>query len=266
MLEGLYQRLSGQSIANEVISHVDPSSPAKLSLSDLEAGGQNQWITLYFKTGVITDSIIENTQMLSQGVAVPFSYRATRWGGGEGYTRLFEITPSDPNILSDQQVLEISIRAGLEILGGDISTQGYNFEIEICRSCEELGEEELRFGGLQQGCFVSNENFTDMNPNLETDQSLSAQDYAMMYPDTGADQTIDMLVSDQGMQYFDEVLMDGNIVNPQNSSQGCYQSSADAIQCFNLWLIFIFMGGTWRFLRTIEPTSHQKRLRFVQET
>lgn len=251
MLEGLYQRLSGQSIANEVISHIDPSSPAKLSLSNLEAGGQNQWITLYFKTGVITDSLVENIQILSQGVAVPFNYRSTRWGGGEGYTRLFEISPSEPRSLSDQQVLEISIQAGIEILGGDISTQDYNFEIELCRSCEELGEEELRFGGLQQGCFVPDESFADMNPILEIDQTLIAQDFAIQNPEKGVDQTIDMLVIDRGMQYFDEVLMEDNVVSPQNSNQGCYQSSADATQRFNLWLVLYFlMGGTWRFLRT----------------
>ena len=272
MLEGVYQRLSGQSIADEVISHIDPASPMQLRLSAVASGSQAQWITLYFKTGVMAESIVNNIQLLVNGESIPFNYRATRWGGGQGYTRLFEVSPADPASVVNQESLQVIVEPGLEILGGEVSSNRYEFEIELCSNCESVPEQDLRHGGQQQGCFVSNANFADLGMMNTTDQDDMVTDLGFSDYEVTADlgMTVDLSMTqnreqdssilntnqdDLGMLYYDRVSSDGHVANPQTSNQGCLQRSVkgDLNTVFSLFLLMIL----YRSRQKTKPKTKQ---------
>ena len=256
LLEGLYKRLSGQSIANEVISHLDPSPPAQLSFASIASGSQAQWITLYFKTGVNTESVIQNIQLLVNDEVIPVNYRGTRWGGGEGYTRLFELTPINPISNLDTQVMELIIQPGLELIDGDFSSVRYSYQIQLCETCEALPEIDLNnYGGQQQGCLViestdmmsqSDEsiNEQDVNPNDLTISQQMPSDIDSSFQD-----------SDHNMPNDTGSMVSHDETRPSQINQGCVQVKPYRNQPQAL---FIFLYFVLSLLYPISGINHNK--------
>jgi hypothetical protein len=247
LLEGLFDRLSGLSIADQVISHVDPSVPKRLNRDGLSNRDQSQWITFYFKTGVLHDSVIENLILRdATGEPVMYHSRGTRWGGGNGYTRLFEISPTTPPIGNE---MTIQVLPGLTLIDGSVSTIEYRYRIELCEGegCRVNDGSPLSQGGHQQGCWVADPIPIDQgsidNNNEFTD--------AMMSPtlDLGIDQNmaIDQNISDEGISIQSPVELDSALSEEHHqmsgSRSGCdlYRHHPDKMRFYPVRLEIIFI-------------------------
>ncbi len=154
LLDTIYRRLAGEEVAESVISSVDPSAPRTLDRAGVALRDESRWISLYFNTAVMTQSVLDSLSLSTvEGQNVSFESRSTRWGGGDGYTRIIELSPYD---LPDSSTLRLELSSGIELINGEVTRGAQEYLIEICAQdrCNSPELPELMWGGRQRGCWV----------------------------------------------------------------------------------------------------------------
>jgi len=157
-LELNWARLRAQFEPDQALIAITPELDAgeRLDIQAVAARSEAGWISLYFGLGVEVLSLRERLSLLNEaGEPIPFEWRATRWGGGEGLTRLFQLMPSEA--LAPDQRLSLRVEPGVALVGGAVSAEPWLRLIQssCAEPCEPLEQPERAYGGRVRGCWVT---------------------------------------------------------------------------------------------------------------
>lgn len=230
-LEVNWARLRGHFESQEALIALspDPLEGERLELDAVNARLEAGWITLYFGIGVDVMSIQERISLLNeQGENLSFEWRSTRWGGGEGLTRLFQLRPNS-SFMFDQR-LTIQIEPGVILVGDVVTTERWERMVQTsCQSppCETSMIPRV-YGGQTKGCWVMETNHTEggTQAGSEADHhsSLEMSDQAgeNLQNQAGEDYAGVMI----GME-LEEKPMNMGISERQANQGGCSQTQSE---------------------------------------
>ena len=155
LLEATYLRIRGESVESLALSWVDPSEPDVLDRAGVETLDESRWVSLYFAVAARTDDIITALTLKNEeGLPIEYEWRGTRWGGGAGFTHLFEVAPRV--LTPHQQHLTLELSGGIELINGEITREASTHQIDLCvaERCSPPELPEILWGGRQRGCWV----------------------------------------------------------------------------------------------------------------
>ena len=156
LLEATYLRLRGERVAPLALSWIDPSEPRLLDRAGVEEVDESRWISLYFAVAARTEDIRSALTLKDEaGALIDYEWRGTRWGGGEGFTHLFELSP---RVLSrEQEHLTLELAGGVGLINGEVTSDAWVSQVHICPidRCQPPELPEVQWGGKQRGCWVA---------------------------------------------------------------------------------------------------------------
>lgn len=250
LLEATFRRLKGDDLTSEFLLGLDPNEGVQLSLSRLEAEGEAKWLSLYFAVGIQVETLLQSLSIQDgQGRELEFDWRSTRWGGGQGLTRLFQFSPR--LIDEGDRSFTLTLNEGIETVDGRLSELVIRRHISLCEepNCGTEERPELRWGGQQEGCWVLQTEQTDEDAGLNDSMDFGVSDGFISEdeePDELTDFGRESALLDQGSS--EESSEESRADMAEGSSQpaeGCAQPMRRYDLTWIFWLGVLLIRRRW---------------------